>query len=182
MNILQQYYEDVIRLDMIRKFQYENPFCIPKIEKIVINMGVKEGAVDKKQTLPPMLILEFITGQKSVLTKARKSVANFKIRKGFPIGVKVTLRGDMMYDFLYRLITVALPRVRDFKGLSNRSISSTGNFSFGIRDLLVFPEIEMEYDKLSRLYGAHITIVTTAKTKQETEALLSAFQMPFTHK
>nr|YP_007890559.1 ribosomal protein L5 [Histiona aroides]AGH24053.1 ribosomal protein L5 [Histiona aroides] len=181
MNTMQQYYEDVIRLDMIRKFQYANPYSIPKIDKIIVNMGVKEGAVDKKQILPPMLIAELVTGQKSVITKARKSVANFKIRKGFPIGVKVTLRGDLMYNFLYRLVTVVLPRVRDFKGVSHKNINNTGNFSFGIRDLLVFPEIEMEYDKLSRIYGAHITIVTSAKTKNETEALLSAFQIPFIH-
>lgn len=181
MNTLKQYYEDVVRLDMIRKFQYANPYSIPKIEKIIVNMGVKEGAVDKKQILPPMLITELITGQKSVITKARKSVANFKIRKGFPIGVKVTLRGDLMYNFLYRLVTVVLPRVRDFKGISHKNINNTGNFSFGLRDLLVFPEIEMEYDKLSRIYGANITIVTTAKTKSETEALISAFQVPFIH-
>lgn len=181
MNTMQQYYEDVVRLDMIRKFQYANPYSIPKVDKIIVNMGVKEGAVDKKQILPPMLIAELVTGQKSVITKARKSVANFKIRKGFPIGVKVTLRGDLMYNFLYRLVTVVLPRVRDFKGVSHKNINNTGNFSFGIRDLLVFPEIEMEYDKLSRIYGAHITIVTNARTKNETEALLSAFQIPFIH-
>lgn len=180
MGILQQYYEDVIRLDLIRKFQYNNSYETPKISKIIINMGVKEAAGDKKQILPPMLLLELITGKKAVITNAKKSVSNFKIRKGFPIGVKVTLRGDSMYEFLYKLIVVVLPRVRDFKGLSSASVNSTGNYSLGLRDLLVFPEVEMEYDKLSKIYGTNITIVTTAKTPKETEALLSAFQIPFT--
>ena len=179
MNRLQEYYYDIVRLDMIRKFNYENTLNVPKIDKIILNMGIKEAALDKKQILSPLLILELITGQKAVITKAKKAVSNFKIRKGFPIGVKVTLRGDSMYDFLSKLITVVLPRIRDFKGFSVHSINTQGNLSFGIRDLLVFPEVEVEYDKFSRKYGTNITIVTTSKTAKETQQLLSAFQIPF---
>lgn len=179
MSILSQYYENIVRIDMIKKLNYTNPYEIPEITKIIVNMGVKEAAQDKKQIISPLFILELITGQKSIITKAKKSVSNFKVRKGFPIGAKVTLRGDMMYDFLLRLITVALPRIRDFRGLSIQNINSTGNISFGIRDLLIFPEVECEYDKLTKVYGANITIVTTAKTRKEALILLSGFQIPF---
>ena len=179
MSQLRLYYENVVRMDMIKKFNYQNPYEIPKLDKIIINMGVKEAAQDKKQIISPLFILELISGQKAVITKAKKSVSNFKVRKGFPIGTKVTLRGEMMYDFLSRLITIALPRVRDFRGLSIHNINKTGNISFGVRDLLIFPEVECEYDKLTRIYGANITIVTTAKTRNEALILLSAFQMPF---
>lgn len=176
---IQQHYEDIIRPDLLRKFNYENVHQIPKIEKIILNMGVKEAVNDKKQLLIPILILELITGQKAVVTCARKSISNFKIRKGFPIGALVTLRGDNMYSFLTKLVLFVLPRIRDFVGIPITSIDSQGNISFGIRDLLVFPEIESEYDKLHKTYGVNITIVTTAKTKLETKTLLSSFQIPF---
>nr|AGH24408.1 ribosomal protein L5 [Reclinomonas americana ATCC 50284] len=178
MNRLKKHYEEIIRFDMIRKFNYINPHMIPKLDKIVVNMGVKEAALDKKQILAPLLILELITGQKAIITKAKKSISNFKIRKGFPIGVSVTLRGDNMYEFLSRLVTVVLPKIRDFKGIPMTSINKDGNLAIGIKDLLVFPEIESEYDKFNRVYGANIVLVTTAKTKKEAGVLLSGFQIP----
>lgn len=179
MNRMHTYYHEVVRRDMVRKFNYENTHNIPKIEKIILSMGVKEAANDRKQILPPLLLLELITGHKAVLTKAKKAVSNFKIRKGFPIGVKVTLRNAIMYEFLSKLITVVLPRIRDFRGLSPKMINKYGTLSLGIRDLLVFPEVEVEFEKLNSTYGVNITIVTNAVTLLETQTLISSFQMPF---
>ncbi|NIA09804.1 MAG: 50S ribosomal protein L5 [Nitrospiraceae bacterium] len=172
----EQYQKEVLPL-LTEKFGYKNVMQVPRISKIVVNMGVGEAAQNIKALENAMNDLMLITGQKPIIRRAKKSIAAFKLRKGVPIGAKVTLRKDMMYDFLDRLISVALPRVRDFKGLSPRSFDGRGNYNFGLKDQTVFPEID--YDKVDAIRGMDITIVTTAKTDKEAKALLGAFGFPF---
>lgn len=173
------YKKDVIP-KLQKKFGYQSVMQVPRIEKIVVNMGVGEAAVDKKILTNAIADLEKITGQKAITTISRKSIAGFKIREGWPIGCKVTLRRDKMYEFLDRLITIALPRVRDFRGVSAKSFDGRGNYSLGIKEQIVFPEIE--YDKIDALRGMDITITTSAKTNKEAFALLQAFNFPFREK
>lgn len=177
--MLEMYKKDVVP-KLKEKFQYSSVMQVPHIEKITINMGVGEAAADKKVLMNAISDLEKITGQKVVTTLARKSIAGFKIRAGWPIGCKVTLRRAKMYEFLDRLITIALPRVRDFRGISAKSFDGRGNFSLGIKEQIVFPEIE--YDKIDVLRGMDITITTSAKTNKEAFALLQAFNFPFREK
>jgi large subunit ribosomal protein L5 len=171
-------YFDVVRSLLNEKFQYTNPMQVPKLEKIVINMGVGETTVDTKKIQSAVRDLTLIAGQKPVITKARMSVSNFKVRENMPLGCKVTLRQDRMYEFLDRLITVALPRVRDFRGVNPKSFDGQGNYSMGLKEHIVFPEID--YDKIDATWGMDITICTTARTDEEAKALLAGFQMPFT--
>lgn len=170
-------YEKSIRSKLKTEFGYKNDMQIPSIEKIVINMGVGEAVRDSKKVKKAAEELTLIAGQKAVETKAKKSVAIYKLREGMPIGCKVTLRGARMYDMLDRLITVALPRVRDFRGLSSKSFDGKGNYAFGIKEQIVFPEID--YDKVEDIRGMDIIIVTTAKTNEEALSLLTEFGMPF---
>ena len=176
MNRLYDTYQSEIVPAMTKKFGYKNVMEVPKIAKIVVNMGVGEAKENVKLLDSAVADLELITGQKAVITKAKKSVANFKLREGMPIGCKVTLRGSRMYDFLDRLINLSLPRVRDFRGVSANSFDGRGNYALGIREQLIFPEIE--YDKVDKTRGMDVIIVTTAKTDEEAE-LLSLFNMPF---
>ncbi len=174
---LKQYYEEVLKPQLMERFGYANPMQVPKLEKIVVNMGVGEAVADRKKIDAAMQDLAKITGQWPVVCKARKSVANFKVRKGMPIGCKVTLRRERMYEFLDRLIHIALPRVRDFRGLSPRSFDGRGNYALGLREQIVFPEIN--YDEVDEIRGMDIVICTTAKTDEEARALLEGFNMPF---
>ena len=170
-------YDDTIVKAMTDKFGYKNALEIPRIEKIVLNMGVGEATQDKKRVEQAASEMELIAGQKPVITRAKKSIAQFKLREGMPIGVKVTLRRERMYEFLDRFITIALPRVRDFRGLNPKSFDGRGNYACGIKEQIVFPEIE--YDKIDRLRGLDIVITTDARTDDEGRALLRAFQFPF---
>ena len=174
---LREHYEKVVKPELMKQFQYLNPMQVPKLEKIVVNMGVGEAIGDGKRMNVAAEELARITGQRPLVTTARKSIANFKLRKGMKIGCKVTLRRDRMYEFLDRLITIALPRVRDFRGLSDKSFDGRGNYSLGLKEQIVFPEID--YDKVEQIRGMDITIVTTAKTNREALALLKGFAMPF---
>ena len=174
---LQEHYEKVVRPALIEEFKYENKLEAPRIEKIVINMGVGEATSDSKKINIAVAELAAISGQKPVITKARKSIATFKLREGMNIGCKVTLRRERMYEFLDRLITIALPRVRDFRGVSGKSFDGRGNYTLGLKEQLVFPEID--YDKVEKVRGMDIVICTTAKTDAEAKALLKGFQMPF---
>jgi large subunit ribosomal protein L5 len=174
---LQEYYETVVRNELMKEFGYTNPFAVPKLEKIVINMGVGEAAGDPKKLDSAVADLALIAGQKPVKTKARKAIAGFKIRAGMPIGAKVTLRRARMYEFLDRLVTIALPRVRDFRGLTGKGFDGRGNFAMGLKEQIVFPEIN--YDKVDKVRGMDIVICTTAKTDREAKALLKAFSLPF---
>jgi large subunit ribosomal protein L5 len=174
---LQEYYERVVRNELMKEFGYTNPFAVPKLEKIVINMGVGEAAGDAKKLDSAVADLALIAGQKPVKTKARKAIAGFKIRAGMPIGAKVTLRRARMYEFLDRLVTIALPRVRDFRGLTGKGFDGRGNFAMGLKEQIVFPEIN--YDKVDKVRGMDIVICTTAKTDREAKALLKAFSLPF---
>nr|WP_144444020.1 50S ribosomal protein L5 [Desulfurobacterium indicum] len=174
---LKEMYKKEVIPALQKKFNYKNIMEVPKIEKIVVNMGVGEAVQNIKALENAMRDLELITGQKPSVRRAKRSEAGFKLRKGMPIGAKVTLRGDRMYDFLDRLISIALPRVRDFKGLSPRSFDGRGNYNFGLTEQVVFPEID--YDKVDAIRGMNITIVTTAKTDEEAKALLEAFGFPF---
>ncbi|SNR85191.1 50S ribosomal protein L5 [Desulfurobacterium atlanticum] len=174
---LKEHYKKEVVPALQKKFNYKNVMEIPKIEKIVVNMGVGEAVQNIKALENAMRDLELITGQKPSVRRAKRSEAGFKLRKGMPIGAKVTLRGDRMYDFLDRLISVALPRVRDFKGLSPKSFDGRGNYNFGLTEQVVFPEID--YDKVDAIRGMNITIVTTAETDEEAKALLEAFGFPF---
>ena len=174
---LQEHYEKVVRAELIKEFSYENPVQAPRIDKIVINMGVGEATSDSKKINAAVAELAAIAGQKPVITKARKSIATFKLREGMNIGCKVTLRRQRMYEFLDRLITIALPRVRDFRGVSGKSFDGRGNYTLGLKEQLVFPEID--YDKVEKVRGMDIVICTTAKTDAEAKALLKGFQMPF---
>jgi large subunit ribosomal protein L5 len=170
-------YEDRIVKAMTEKFGYKNRLEVPKLDKIVINMGVGEATQDKKKVEAAAAEMQAIAGQKPVIAKAKKSIAQFKLREGMPIGCKVTLRRDRMFEFLDRLVTIALPRVRDFRGLNPRSFDGHGNYTFGVSDQLIFPEVD--YDSIDAPRGMDITIVTTAKTNAEGKALLDAFGFPF---
>lgn len=174
---LQQYYETVVRDALVQEFGYTNPFAVPKLEKIVINMGVGEAAGDAKKLDAAVGDLTLLAGQKPVKTKAKKAIAGFKIRAGMPIGAKVTLRRARMYEFLDRLVTIALPRVRDFRGLNPKSFDGRGNYALGIREHIIFPEID--YDKAEAVWGMDIVVCTTARTDDEARALLAAFNFPF---
>lgn len=177
MSTLKELYTKEIIPSLKKEFEYTTVMQVPKLEKIVINMGVGEGSHDDKFIDAALKDLESITGQKPVVTKARKSIAGFKLREGQTIGVKVTLRGENMYDFMEKLIKVALPRVRDFRGVSNHSFDGHGNYTLGIKEQLIFPEIE--YDNVLKIRGMDIVFVTTAKSNKEAESLLKAFGMPF---
>jgi large subunit ribosomal protein L5 len=161
----------------MQEFGYKNPMQVPRLEKIVVNMGVGEAVQDSKKAEAAAADLTAISGQHPVITKAKRSIATFKLREGMPIGCKVTLRRERMYEFLDRLITVALPRVRDFRGISGRSFDGRGNFALGLKEQLVFPEID--YDRVDATRGMDVVIVTTARTDAEAKALLKAFDMPF---
>ncbi len=174
---LKEYYTSTVRDELQKKFEYKNVNMIPKIEKIVVNMGVGEAATDSKAIDGAVADLRAITGQQPMVTRARKSIATFRLRQGMPIGAKVTLRGDRMYEFLDRLIAIAIPRIRDFRGISATSFDGHGNFSMGVTEQLIFPEID--FDKIDHTRGMDITIVTTATTDDEGKALLQAFHFPF---
>jgi large subunit ribosomal protein L5 len=175
---MQQLYVDKIRGQMVEQFGYKNLMQVPKIDKIVINMGVGDATQDKKLVDAAAAEMALIAGQKPVVTRAKKSVAVFKLREGMPIGCKVTLRREKMYDFLDRLITIALPRVRDFRGVNPKSFDGRGNYAMGLKEQIVFPEIN--YDRIAKIRGMDIIITTTAKTDDEARALLFAFGLPFT--
>ena len=174
---LKTLYFDTIRDELQKQFNYKNVMQIPKIEKIVVNMGVGEAATDSKAIEGAVADLRAITGQQPLVTHARKSIATFHLRQGQAIGAQVTLRGDRMYEFLDRLIAIAIPRIRDFRGISAKSFDGHGNFSMGVTEQLIFPEID--FDKIDRTRGMDITIVTTAPTDEEGKALLDAFHFPF---
>ncbi len=173
---LQEYYEKTVRPELMKRFEYKNAMQVPRLVKVTINMGVGEALADKKVIEHAVSDMQAISGQKPIVTRARKSVAAFKVREDWPIGCKVTLRRTRMYDFLDRLISVAIPRVRDFRGLPSRSFDGQGNYSMGVKEQIVFPEIE--YDKIDAIRGMDITITTTAKTDEEASALLLAFKFP----
>ncbi len=175
---LKEHYDKVVRSDLMKEFKYENSMQVPRVEKIVLNMGVGEGAVDQKKVQAAANEMALIAGQRPVITKARLSIAAYKLREGMPVGCKVTLRRDRMYEFLDRLITIALPRVRDFRGVSPKSFDGRGNFSMGLKEQIVFPEID--YDQVGEIRGMDVVICTTAKTDDEARSLLRGFQMPFT--
>ena len=170
-------YKDEVRAELTKQFGYTNPMTVPQIEKIVVNMGVGEAATDSKAIDGAVADLRAITGQQPTIRRARKSIATFHLREGQPIGAKVTLRGDRMWDFLDRLISIAIPRIRDFRGISAKSFDGRGNFSMGVTEQLIFPEID--FDKIDHTRGMDITIVTTAKTNEEGKALLDGFNFPF---
>ncbi|MDQ2990550.1 MAG: 50S ribosomal protein L5 [Pseudomonadota bacterium] len=174
---LQQFYKDKVVADLVAKFGYKSAMEVPRLTKITLNMGLGEAIADKKIIEHATGDLTKIAGQKPVTTKARKAIAGFKIREGYPIGAMVTLRGARMYEFLDRFITVALPRVRDFRGVNGRSFDGRGNYNIGVKEQIIFPEIE--YDKIDALRGLNISITTTAKTDDEAKALLAAFKFPF---
>jgi len=177
MSRLQNYYRESVVPDLTKKFGYVSSMQVPRIEKITLNMGVGETVQDKKVIESAVADLTKIAGQKAVITKAKKSIATFKVRQGYPVGCMVTLRGGRMYEFLDRLIAVAMPRIRDFRGISNRAFDGRGGYNLGIREQIIFPEIE--YDKVDAVRGLNISITTTAKTDDEARALLSAFRFPF---
>lgn len=174
---LQEFYQEKVVPELVKQFGYKSIMEVPRIEKITLNMGVGEAVADKKVMEHAVSDMQKIAGQKPVVTKAKKSIAGFKIRDDYPIGCKVTLRRERMYEFLDRLVTIALPRVRDFRGVSAKSFDGRGNYNMGVREQIIFPEIE--YDKIDALRGMNITITTTAKTDDEARALLAAFKFPF---
>lgn len=174
---MRKHYDEVVRQKLIEQFGYKNPMQVPVIEKIVINMGVGESTADSKKASVAAADLALIAGQKPVVTRARKAIATFKVREGMPIGTKVTLRKARMYEFMDRLITIALPRVRDFRGLNPKSFDGRGNYAMGLKEHFVFPEIS--YDKAEQAWGMDIVIQTSAKTDAEAQALLSQFKFPF---
>ncbi|ASK77989.1 50S ribosomal protein L5 [Paraphotobacterium marinum] len=174
---LHDYYKDTIVSELSKKFGYKSIMQVPRIEKITLNMGVGDAINDKKLLEHAVSDLTSISGQKPLVTKARKSVAGFKIREGYPIGCKVTLRGERMWEFFERLISIAIPRIRDFRGLNPKSFDGRGNYSMGVREQIIFPEID--YDKIDRIRGLDITITTSAKNNEEAYALLEAFNFPF---
>jgi large subunit ribosomal protein L5 len=174
---LREHYKTVIRSALLEQFGYANPMQVPKLEKIVINMGVGEAAQDAKKIEAAVAELTLLSGQKPVVTKAKTSIAQFKLREGQVVGCKVTLRADRMYEFLDRLINIALPRVRDFRGVPAKSFDGRGNYALGLKEQIVFPEIN--YDKVETIRGMDIIFVTTAKTNEEAKALLKGFDMPF---
>jgi large subunit ribosomal protein L5 len=174
---LKKFYEDVVRPQLIEEFGYENPFEVPTIEKIVLNMGVGEAVNDTKKVTMAAADLGLIAGQKPIITRARNAIATFKVREHMPIGAKVTLRKTRMYEFLDRLVTIALPRIRDFRGLNPKSFDGRGNFAMGVKEHIVFPEID--YDQTESIVGMDIIVCTTAKSDDEARALLRAFNFPF---
>jgi large subunit ribosomal protein L5 len=174
---LQEHYETTVRPALMQEFGYTNPMQVPRLDKIVLNMGVGEGTQDAKKVDAAVLELAAIAGQRPVITRAKRSIASFKLRQGMPIGCKVTLRRQRMYEFLDRLINVALPRVRDFRGIPGRSFDGRGNFALGLREQIVFPEID--YDRVEAVRGLNVVIATTAQTDAEAKALLKGFDMPF---
>jgi len=177
MSRLQAFYKEKVVGDLTTKFGYKSPMEVPRITKITLNMGVSEAVADKKVIEHAVSDLTKIAGQKPVVTKTRKAIAGFKIRENYPIGCMVTLRGQRMYEFLDRLVAVALPRVRDFRGISGRAFDGRGNYNIGVKEQIIFPEIE--YDKIDALRGLNISITTSAKTDEEAKALLTAFSFPF---
>lgn len=177
MTRLHDQYKNTVKPALIKEFGYTNPMQAPRLDKIVLNMGVGEGVTDRKKVEAAARELALIAGQKAVITKAKKSIATYKLRDGMTIGCKVTLRRDRMYEFLDRLITIALPRVRDFRGISPRSFDGNGNFSLGLKEQIVFPEID--YDKVGQIRGMDVVICTTAKTDDEARVLLKGLDMPF---
>ncbi|MDP4537519.1 50S ribosomal protein L5 [Alkalimonas collagenimarina] len=174
---LHEIYKDTVVPELMKQFGYTSVMQVPRIEKITLNMGVGEAVADKKILENAVADLTAIAGQKPLITKARKSVAGFKIREGYPIGAKVTLRGERMWDFLERLVSIAIPRVRDFRGINPKSFDGRGNFSMGVREQIIFPEVD--YDKVDAVRGLDITITTSAASDDEGRALLSAFNFPF---
>lgn len=174
---LSDFYKETVVPELMKQFNYKSVMEVPRIDKITLNMGVGEAIADKKVMDHAVSDLEKIAGQKPVVTLARKSIAGFKIRDNYPVGCKVTLRRERMFEFLDRLITISLPRVRDFRGVNGKSFDGSGNFNMGVREQIIFPEIE--YDKIDALRGLNITITTTAKTDAEAKALLSLFKFPF---
>ena len=174
---LQEFYRDKVVPDLMKKFGYKTTMQVPRVTKITLNMGVSEAVADKKVMDNAVGDLTKIAGQKPVVTKSRKAIANFKIREGVPIGCMVTLRGVRMYEFLDRFVTIALPRVRDFRGISSRAFDGRGNYNVGVKEQIIFPEVD--YDKVDVLRGLNISITTTAKTDDECRALLTAFRFPF---
>ncbi len=176
---MHEIYETKIRKEMQDKFGYKNIMEVPRIEKIVVNMGVGEAVQDSKKVKAAAEEMAKITGQKPVITKAKKSIASFKLREGMPLGCKVTLRRQIMFEFLDRLVNIALPRVRDFRGVSGKAFDGRGNYALGLKEQIVFPEIE--YDKIDAVRGMNVVICTTAKTDEEAKALLAGFNMPFSN-
>lgn len=174
---LQEYYRDAVVKQLMQQFDYKSVMEVPRIHKITLNMGVGEAVADKKIMDNAVSDMKKIAGQKPVVTKAKKSIATFKVRDGYPVGCMVTLRRVRMYEFLDRLVSVAIPRIRDFRGISGRAFDGRGNYNMGIKEQIIFPEIE--YDKIDALRGMNITITTTAKTDAEAKALLAAFKFPF---
>lgn len=177
MNRLQEKYQSTVKPNLIKQFQYSSSMQAPVIEKVIVNIGVGEAINNSKALDDAVAELTLLTGQKPVITKAKKSIANFKLREGMAIGCKVTLRGERMYDFLDKLINIALPRVRDFQGVSSKAFDGRGNYTLGVKEQLIFPEID--YDKVNRVRGMDIVIVTTANTDEEARVLLKEFGMPF---
>lgn len=175
---LKTHYEDVVRQQLLDKFNYTNPMMVPKLDKIVLNIGVGEAVGDSKKARTAAEDLAKIAGQKPVVTKAKKSIATFKVREDMPLGTKVTLRRQQMFEFMDRLITIALPRVRDFRGLNPKSFDGRGNYAMGIKEHIVFPEID--YDKVDQIWGMDIIVCTTAQNDDEARELLRAFNFPFT--
>ena len=174
---LQEYYRDTVVKQLMQQFDYKSVMEVPRIRKITLNMGVGEAVADKKIMDNAVGDMQKIAGQKPVVTKAKKSIATFKVREGYPVGCMVTLRRIRMYEFLDRLISVAIPRIRDFRGISGKAFDGRGNYNMGVKEQIIFPEIE--YDKIDALRGMNITITTTAKTDAEAKALLAAFKFPF---
>lgn len=174
---LKRHYEEVVRPKLIEEFSFKNPMQVPRIDKIVVNMGVGEAVADSKKIQNAMGDLALISGQKPSMTRARKSIATFKLREGQAIGAKVTLRRTRMYEFLDRVVNIALPRVRDFRGLNPKSFDGYGNYAFGVKEHIVFPEIE--YDKVDSVWGMDVIVCTTARSDDEARALLRAFNFPF---
>jgi len=174
---MKQRYDDTVVKGLTEKFGYANRFAVPKIEKITLNMGVGEGSQDKKKVTTALAEMELIAGQKPVITKAKKSIAGFKLREGMPIGVKVTLRGAQMYEFLDRLVTIAMPRIRDFRGLNPKSFDGRGNFAMGLKEQIIFPEIS--YDAIDTVRGMDVIVTSSANTDDEARELLKLFGFPF---
>ncbi|MFZ2102936.1 MAG: 50S ribosomal protein L5 [Oricola sp.] len=174
---LKNHYRETVRKQLLEEFGYKNEMEIPRVTKIVVNMGIGEATADSKKPAAAAEHLALITGQKAVITHARTSIAGFKVREGMPIGTKVTLRADRMYEFMDRLVNIALPRVRDFRGLNPKSFDGRGNFAMGLKEHIVFPEIN--YDKVDQIWGMDVIVCTTAKSDDEARALLKAFNFPF---
>jgi len=174
---LHEHYQATVRPALVERFAYRNPMEVPRLTKIVVNMGVGEAAQDRKKIDGAVADLTALTGQRPIITRARKSIAQFKLREGMVVGAKVTLRRDRMYEFVDRLVNIALPRIRDFRGLNDRAFDGAGNYNMGVREQIIFPEIN--YDRVDTIRGMNITFCTTAKSDDECKALLEAFDMPF---